>query len=163
MEKPTALIESIAWPLTRLGELLEHLARESKLSQNPIELPQPKFKNEKLSPSELEDWIRAAADFLNVEVEPFNVFYDEVEKMVRNSAPAILRLPGYMEIDQPGLIALIKGGKNSVLILTPDLNKKRVKIELIRKIICDPYDVGIIDEINQLLDEADVDPEKRAV
>lgn len=161
MDSPEEIIELITWPLSRLGELIGYLARDSKLSKDPIELPQPRFEMEQLSDIYLDGWIKSAAGYLDVEVEPFTVFYDEVEKMIRGSAPAILRLPGLLENGRPGLIALLKRGKKSVLVLTPGFKKKRINVEVIRNMICAPYDSAIIDDLNQLLEESEVDLGRR--
>ena len=34
-------LNEIAWPVSRLGELIENLARKSKLASQPVKLPQP--------------------------------------------------------------------------------------------------------------------------
>ncbi len=113
MDNPEVIIESITWPHSRLGELIGYLARDSKLSKDPLELPQPRFELEQLSDIDLDGWIKSAAGYLDIEVESFTVFYDQVEKMIRGSAPAILRLPGLLENGHPGLIALLKRGKKA--------------------------------------------------
>jgi ATP-binding cassette subfamily B protein len=152
-------LEDIAWPASRLGELVENLARRSKLVSHPVELPHPSssaFDNEEA----ISRWIEVAAGNIGLEAEPVDTLYVHVEKLLLTGGPLILRLPGSIDKTQPSLIALLKGGRRRVTILTPDLRKRRVKVEVIRSALCFPYEAPIKGDLDQLLAEAQVPAER---
>jgi ATP-binding cassette subfamily B protein len=152
-------LNTIAWPASRLGELMENLARRSKLVSHPVELPQPS--SSALGSEEaLTRWIEVAAGNIGLETEPVDTFYGDVEKLLRGGGPLILRLPGSIDKNQPSLIALVKGGRRRISILTPDLRKRRVKVDLIRSLLCFPYEESIVGDLDQLLMEAQVPSER---
>ena len=152
-------LDTIAWPASRLGELMENLARRSKLVSHPVELPQPSSRA--LSSEEaVGKWVEVAAGNLGLEAEPVDMYYVHVEKLIQAGGPIILRLPGPVEKDQPDLIALLKGGRRRVTILSPDLRKRRIKAEVIRSALCFPYEDAIAGELDQLLTEAQVPQER---
>jgi len=152
-------LNTIAWPASRLGELMENLARRSKLVSRLVELPQPS--SSALGSEEaVGRWVEVAAGNLGLEAEPVDMLYVHVEKLLHAGGPIILRLPGSVKKDQPGLIALLKGGRRRVTILTPDLRKRRIKIEVIRSALCFPYEEAIVGDLDQLLMEAQVPKER---
>lgn len=152
-------LDTIAWPASRLGELIENLARKSKLVSHPVELPQPSSSALR-SEEAVGRWVEVAAGNIELEAEPVDMLYVHVEKLLHAGGPIILRLPGPVEKDQPGLIALLKGGRRRVTILTPDLRKRRIKAEVIRSALCFPYEEAIAGDLDQLLVEAQVPPER---
>jgi ATP-binding cassette subfamily B protein len=160
MQTHSVTLDSIAWPISRLGELLENLARRSRLLSHPVELPQPSFDAHSVSNETVGRWIDVAAGNIGLEAEPVDTLYGDVEKLIQVGAPAILQLPGQPDENQPWLIALIKGGKNRVLILTPNLKKRRMRIEVIRSVICSPYEAPIREDLDQLLLDAQVPIER---
>ena len=152
-------LDTITWPASRLGELMENLARRSKLVSHPVELPQPSS-NALGSEEAVGRWIEVAAGNIGLEAEPVDMLYVHVEKVLHAGGPIILRLPGPGEKDQPELIALLKGGRRRVTILAPDLRKRKIKVDVLRSALCFPYEEAIEGDLDQLLMEAQVPPER---
>src|SRR6185295_3061814 len=111
-------LDALAWPAERLGEAVSALARLSGLKPAKLDLAEPR----ELSADELDRWIGAAAAAMGLEAEPVETAYGEVEALVRQSAPALLRLPG----GEPRFLLLLAGGWRAVRLLGPDLQPVRV-------------------------------------
>ena len=65
-------LDTITWPASRLGELMENLARRSKLVSHPVELPQPSS-NALGSEEAVGRWIEVAAGNIGLEAEPVDM------------------------------------------------------------------------------------------
>lgn len=153
-------LASIAWPLARLGELMENLARSSSLLPNPVELPQPDFEDGNIRGMDVSYWIYAAAENLNLEAEKVNVYYSDIESLILSAGPAILRIPGDWDAERPQLIAIIKGGKRRGKFLTPELRKRRIRSDVIRDLLCSPFETPYNNEIDEMLYQAQVPSER---
>ena len=68
------------------------------------------------------------------------MLYANSTRLIRAGGPAILRLPGSADPNQPRLIALIKSGRNKAVILRPDLKIRRIGVEKLRAVLCQPYE-----------------------
>jgi len=160
MNFQTTTLESIAWPAQRSAELLGSLARRSRLIPHPKELPQPSFDAAGSEADTIGKWMDVAAGALGLEAEAIDVQYTNIERFIQVGAPAIIRLPGGIDQNQPSLIAIIKGGKRRVKILTPDLRVRRVAAGLIRSLICTPLEEPLLESLDQLLADAQVPHER---
>jgi len=160
MAKQDLALDTLAWPVPRLGELIENLARRGKLISRPAKISQPSDKLAQSDDETIGRWIDVAAGHLGMEAEPVDLLYGEVERFLQAVAPAILRLPGPFSDGSPRLIALVRGGSSRATVLSPELRIKKIPIENLRKALCSPYETGLTPGINQLLADAGV-PENR--
>lgn len=152
--------EEIAWPVSRLGELVENLARRARYAARPVKLPQPPENLAQGGADAIGLWIDAAAGSLGLEAETLETGYAETSAFLRLVGPAILRLPGEITSEANLLVGLIKAGRRSAVILRPDLRTRRVPIEQLRGILCGPYESALTDNINLMLQEAGVPGER---
>jgi ATP-binding cassette subfamily B protein len=150
----TADLDALAWPAERLGEGLSALVRRSGLGQAKLDLAEPRD----ASLEELERWIGAAAEAMAIEAEPVEAAYGEVEALVRQSAPALLRLSGAA----PRFLLLLAGGWRTVRLLGPDHQSRRVPVTAIRDALRGDLDADLGPEVDRLLDEAAVPARRRA-
>jgi hypothetical protein len=86
-------LHALAWPLTRLGELLEALARQRGLPLSGRDTPRPPEGLARADTEGLGAWIAATASWLGLEAESVEAPYAEVERLIGGAGPAILRLP----------------------------------------------------------------------
>jgi ATP-binding cassette subfamily B protein len=159
---------AFSWPASRIGEALEHLAQKSGLSNASAEIPPPPEHIRPIMVSENEHgreairrWIEAVAGHLDLEVEAVEASYPEAGTLVINAAPALLRLP----VDgpaggEPRFLALVKGGRRSIRLLTENGSLRRVRPEAVRAAMCAPIEKPLIEPIDRLLDEAGIPPER---
>jgi ATP-binding cassette subfamily B protein len=153
-------LNEIAWPVSRLGELIENLARKSKLASQPVKLPQPPDTLLEAGEETLGRWIDVAAGYLGLEVDAVETTYIETNNFVRAAGPLILRLPGSLDENAPRLVALVKSGRRRATILRPDLRTRKISLEALRTALCAPYETALVAGVDQLLDEAGVSPER---
>lgn len=146
----------IAWPHSRLGELVENLAYQARLISRPLKLPQPPGSVLQSSAEAIDRWIDIAAGHLGLEAEAVDMLYADSPRLIRAGGPAILRLPGPPDPNQPRLIALLKSKRNKAFILRPDLKIRRVSLETLRLVLCQPYEAPLIPQIDRLLAEAEI-------
>ena len=97
----TAGLESLCWPVARLGEALQGLGKASEFSLAAVDLNElsraPCVIAERagdLDDARLTPWVGAAAARLGLEAEPVEATYPEVETMVCGCAPALLGIAG---------------------------------------------------------------------
>lgn len=152
-------LERHAWPISRLGEALEALARAVGLSPRSVEIPTPPQGLVREGHDTLGRWIQAAAGCLGLEAEPVEVSYAEVERLVRGVGPALLRLPGE---GTPRFLALLGGRRRAVFILGADRVVYRLRPEVIGAALGQPLEELVGARVDRLLGEADVPKRRQA-
>ena len=152
-------LDELAWPVSRLGEALEALARTGALAPRSVEVPPPPHNLAQDGAEGLGRWIEATAGSLGLEAEPVDVPYAEVERLVRSAGPALLRLPGAGE---PHFLALLSGRRRTVSILGPDLLLHRLRPDVICRALCHELEQLHMAQVDQLLGEARVPKRRQA-
>jgi ATP-binding cassette subfamily B protein len=160
MAVPESNLEKYAWPTTLLGELVENLAYRSGLTGRPGTLSKPPESITHADDETIGFWIDVAAGHLGLEAESVATQYTDLEALLQDGGPAILRLPVIPEDDRPRYVGLVRGGRRSVTVLSQDLRMRRVKLSLIRTALATPFEAPLEAEIDQLINEAKV-PEGR--
>ena len=56
---------------------------------------------------------------------------------------------------------MIKSRRNKAVILRPDLKIRRIRLETLRAVLCQPYEAPLIPQIDRLLDEAEIPAGRR--
>ena len=127
------------WPPSRLDEALESLAIESGLS--------PATRNEKRETRNEED-VEATARRLNLEAQPIETPYPDLERQLPKMAPALIRLGhGYLAI-------LPRGASPRLAILSPNGKKIHIPASTIRSALCSEIESPAIQQIDALLTRA---------
>jgi len=149
----------LAWPASRLNEALEALARRANLSPRAVELLSPPAELRQQGDEALGQWLRLAADHLGLEAEPTEIPYGEVEPLLRQVGPALLRLPGDGE---PCVLALLSGGRRRVSVLGPDLMVHRLRRAEVCAALCRDLEASLAAQVDRLLVEAGVPARRQA-
>src|SRR5215469_4827813 len=84
-------LRTLAWPLSRLSEALDIVARRSGLRQHGIAEASPAG-SAPSDPEALVRWLGAAAAQLGIEIEPAEVLYAELERALHRAAPALIEI-----------------------------------------------------------------------
>src|SRR5215210_7323762 len=145
-------MNALAWPADRLGEAIQTLARRSGLSPGELDLDEPS------AAADLGSWIGTAAAAMGLEAEPVDVSYREVDSLVRQSAPALLRLPGE---GPPRFLALLRGGRRTAVLLDPERRPRKIPVPEICQALRREHDDRLGPEVDRLLDEAEVPARRR--
>ena len=145
-------MNALAWPADRLGEALQTLARRSGLNPEDFDLDEPS------ATADLGSWIGTAAAAMGLEAEPVDVSYREVDSLVRQSAPALLRLPG----EGPArFLVLLRGGRQTAVLLDPERRPQKVPVAAISQALRREHDDRLGPEVDRLLEEAQVPARRR--
>jgi ATP-binding cassette subfamily B protein len=154
-------LETDTWPVGRLGDLIENLASKAGLSPKRTTLPQPPESFASGEDGNITRWIDIAAGYLGLEAEALDAYYSEVEKLISSGGPLILQLPGSSSQAGVRLVALLSSSRRRVSILCPDLRVRRRKPEALRSALCAPFEAPLVGDIDELLTDVDVPPERR--
>ena len=156
-------IRPLWWPMSRLGEGLEALARASHLGHAAVQpLGVPPFDlplNEGDPDAEARRWVRWAGAQMGLEVVAVDSSLPELPALLRSAAPVVLPFD-----DERGLGFLLllgsRGGR--ARLIGPDLKPRRVPLDSVRNAMCWPREAPLHPEISRLLAAAHVAPRRAA-
>ncbi|QTA93677.1 ATP-binding cassette domain-containing protein [Desulfonema magnum] len=148
---------TFAWPVSRVGEAIEVLIRKTGLLSAPMEAPTPPENLEQTDEEGLGHWIEFVAGRFDIEAEPVESPYTEVEQMLRHAGPALIRLSGR---ETPCFLALLRNRWRGISIITPELSVRTVSPQVIREALTAELEGPLTQWIDQLLIEAGI-PEPR--
>ena len=145
-------IVNLCWPLARLGEGIEELARRAGLRPERKHRTAP----EPLQQQDIADlsrWIEWASDRLALEAEPIETPVSQFEKLLRNAGPAVLQVKTG---DETHFLLLLNLKFGKLQLIGPDLQIHRCPIDLLLNVVCEPFETPISAEIDHLLQLANV-------
>ena len=147
-------LESFAWPASQLDEAIRVLAQKSGFLSGAESIPPPT--EEERQGEALSQWLERAASQLALELELVDAPYYNVETMLRQAAPALLRLPN------KHFLLLVKRllAWPRLAIIHPDGSIHRVDVTLIRAALCQSLEAAWLPEIEQFLSELDLPKER---
>lgn len=154
-------LESVSWPLPRLGEALEALARRSGfcLAADAVGCPPTMPPGATVGDHDLDHWLVAAAERLCLEAEAVDAAYPELTNLLISSAPAILRVP---TCAGTRFLALLPSRRRRLVALCPDLSLGEVNPETLRAALCRDIQAPAVDRVERLLASADIARSRRA-
>jgi ATP-binding cassette subfamily B protein len=149
-------IEALRWPLARLGEGLEELARRAglRIGAGAVAPMPPALADAQ----EQGRWLEWAARALALEAEALEVTAAEVEDVLRGAAPAVLRLD---DASGGGFLLLVRARRGMLHLIGPDLRRRRLSAAQLRAALCEPWEAPHAVEIDRLLAAALVLPGRR--
>lgn len=150
----------LCWPLHRLGEALDELARRSGLAIAAPEAPPLAPGLDGNDALELGRWVDWAAQRLGVEAEPVAVPLAGFVPLLRHAAPALLQLPGN-SAQTHVFFVLLKARGQRLQLVGPDLQLHQVDAEDFAAALSEPLQAPYRAAIEHLLDVAAVDPARR--
>ncbi|MDD5580640.1 MAG: ABC transporter ATP-binding protein [Methylobacter sp.] len=145
-------ISNLSWPLSRLGEGIEELARHGRLNPDTRGrlVPEPLHQQDS---ADLGRWIEWMSDRLGLEAEPVETPVSQFEQLLRNVGPAVLQI----KIDEDiRFLLLVKLKFGKLQLIGPDLRIRRCPVEVLRAAVCAPFEAPVGAEIERLLVLADV-------
>jgi ATP-binding cassette, subfamily B, bacterial len=157
MKEQNAL-SAMSWPISRLGQGLDELARRAGLSSNAkavLNLPEALLKNQS---AELGRWMAWAAERLDIEAEPVATPAAELTQLVLDAGPAVIQVQGESGLE---FFLLLKSRWRTVYLIGPDLTLHRCKAEALRDVLCGHDEAPYAQEIDHLLDLAHIPTARR--
>src|SRR3954469_8935961 len=113
-------IRDATWPASRVAEAVQAVARHVGLPITPFEAVATP---EALSVNKLNTWIETAADRVGVQAEQAFVGLDELDVLLSNGGPALIRLAA---LENTPFIAVLGRRRRFVLTLGRDLRVHRL-------------------------------------
>lgn len=162
MSEPTAQqLAAAAWPLERLSEAIEVLARRVGLKPAAAPtLPSPPLTaHGELDPELLERWLDHTCSRLGLEVESVDAHGGELLRVVRSAAPALLR---WRDSATSRYLLLVGSSRRSVQLLRPDLQLARVSLEAVRAALCAEIERPVHAQVASLLEPSGLPPAQYA-
>ncbi len=151
----------LSWPLERLGEALEALARRSKLARGVASAPEFPDDLEADDDEILGNWIKATAERLNLEAEPVFSSYAELDQLIHAGGPALLRLRDGEEQRFLALLGRSWQGWRKVLVIDPNLRERKVAPALIATAMREVIEAPLTPQLDLLLERVGVAKRKR--
>jgi ATP-binding cassette subfamily B protein len=152
-------VQALLWPVQRLGEALEELARRARLRVAGGEGPQVPASLAADGAAEQGRWLEWAAHRLGLEAEALDAVAPELEGVLRGAAPALLR------VEDPagdGFLLLLKARGDVAHLVGPDLRVHRHAVADLRRALCARHEAPFAGEIDQLMAAAAVQPGRQA-
>lgn len=153
-------LEAWSWPLSEIGEALVELAYRSGLSTERVAgippMPQP------VDEETMTQWLHLASSPCEVEMEPVETTYGEVENMLQSVAPALLYVPEIEEGGEARVVALLRSGRWRLRVIGPDRLIYRVAPVALRDAWCAAVDREYGPALADLLQAVDLS-ERRQV
>jgi ATP-binding cassette subfamily B protein len=142
------LIEQHAWPLSRLGEAIEELARHGRLAARGGTPPTPEPGLGTAGPEALSSWIQSAAGWMRLEAEPVEVLYAEMDHYLRVGGPTLALVPGG---GAPRFLLLLRGRRRHVRLLGPDGLVRELRRSHVHAALCADLEGPATAEVEKLL------------
>ena len=155
-----AVLYELSWPVARMGEAIEALARQSGLVRSMHKtLPSPEALGT-LDDAGLMQWVDAAADVFNLEVEPVDVIYSELQSFLKNGGPVIIRLS--IPDQEHRYLALLKSSRRTAAFITPDFSIRRVSLREVRAALSHHLEGPFLAYTEEMLSQSGVPQERRS-
>ncbi|MFP2923874.1 ATP-binding cassette domain-containing protein [Pyxidicoccus sp. 3LG] len=148
----------LAWPVARLGEALEQLARHCKMPGRHVSrIPVPDASLQG-GARPIGPWIEAAASWLGFEAEPVGSNYAELPHLLRHAGPALVQLPTE---DAPRVLVLLGERRGRLRVLTPASRVESLEWGALHTALCQELEGAVGPSVDALLEQAQVPPRRR--
>lgn len=151
-------IADLCWPLARLGEGLNELARRSGLkpvSGEPLVAPASVLRGDA---ADLDHWIGWAAGRLAIDIGPIETMLPQVDDVLLRAGPCVLRVT---TADGPQFLMLLASRFGTPRLLAPDLRVRSCALSTLHAAICAEHEAPLAPAIDKLLDVAHVAQRRR--
>lgn len=145
-------LEALGWPASRAGDCLAALTRKARLTSGSIQLRGP---SEFASGASAQRWIEHTAKHLDLEAEPIEIAFRDLEQELSTSYPALLRVADSF------YLAICRANRRTLWVLTPTLAVRRVPVRDVCQTIREPAERGIRSQFERLLCEARIPHARR--
>lgn len=148
-----------AWPVERLGEALEALARQARLPMRrpQITIPPPSLDGDGIA---LKPWLDWAGERLGLELEEVESAPSAFQGMLRAAGPALIVLT---EETGTRVLLLHRHRRGRLCLVGQDLRRHWVPLERVYRALTAQLEVGLAPEVDALLSTAGIRGRHRAL
>jgi ATP-binding cassette, subfamily B, bacterial len=153
-----ANIKALCWPLARLGEGMEELARRAGLTPSSSDALNVPASVAQGGSAEVARWIEWAGGRLGLEAEAVEVAVSACGQLIAGAGPALFY---FADDDGPCFVLLLRSRRGVMQLIGPDLTLHRCPVELLRAVLCGRHEAPLAVEIDKLLATAGVTGARR--
>ncbi|ETW99595.1 MAG: hypothetical protein ETSY1_14385 [Candidatus Entotheonella factor] len=159
---------ALAWPLSRLGEAIEEIARRQKLlSPSPVRNLNPPHDlsgpgEAELDEERLAQWLDTVAGVWGLEVEPVQASYAEAVSFLCGVGPALFRLPDGLSPSEPQFLVVLSSSRWRSLLLDPDLTLRHTTPQQLRDALCSALEAPHQTWVDDFCAQLGVSPHRQA-
>lgn len=151
-------LSELVWPLPSLAEALNLLTRRAGLKPENTALASGGVAAG-ASVENIGLWLNSVCARIGVEAESVEAQWAELPSLIRNSAPALLKVT--FSNRKSGILVLLKSGSSSVALIGPNGEVRRVSIKLMLNTLVAKTDSSVVSDVSELLNRADVPKRQR--
>jgi ATP-binding cassette, subfamily B, bacterial len=148
----------LAWPVGRLAEAIETLGRAAGLGPTTPDAAVPASRRPSAS-DPTEGGIDRLSRRLNLEVEPSDVSYSEIDGVLRTAAPALLSVTGD---DGDVFLAVAASSPRTTKLCAPDGRRHNVPTAIVADWLRRPLERPFDSQMDALLTDANVPAARRS-
>jgi len=137
---------------------MEGLAREAGLPFLTRDTVRPPSWLAAEGDSAVDEWLEIAAPQLGFGIDAVETPYLDVQSFLKRCGPAILRLHF---AGSTAYLAVVGAGR-WVRVLAPDMSRRRVSFESIRRALCMPLEAALLPDVERLVDRLTLSGRERA-
>jgi ATP-binding cassette subfamily B protein len=149
--------EASLWPIARLSEALAFIHVDRDGSRPRADAQDARFLMD--DPEKVDLWIDSLADACGIEAVPTDLLYGEVNRLLSESGPVLLRLPAAPE---PKFLLMLRPARRGLCLLRLDLTFQTVRPELLHTALCQEAEMTSASELEPLLDTLQLSGCRRA-
>lgn len=142
-----------AWPVARLADAVEALARASRVTVKASTTHPPTTLGDSVTPSAMDHHVENLGRYLQVETDVFDVPYDDVEGALRRAAPALVRLS---QDGQETILAMVGSSARNVRLLTPEGRHRTVRLADVAAWLRTPLESTLDPDVQRLMSDAGI-------
>jgi len=151
-------LAALTWPLNRLPEAIESLARHAGMKPARAGASPPAPFQGAPEDQQFDHWLDHVGATFGIEVESVQASGAEMEEMLRAAGPALLR---YRETDErrtvdAEILLLLRANGRSAYLLSPDLRVAKLPLETVRACLCADAERPVIADVEALLNQTDI-------
>ena len=151
-------VACMAWPLARLADAIDVLARRAGLKPSAVNaVAPPQF----AGGSDREDfahWLDWACARVGIEMESVEATGADLEGLFRGAGPALLR---YRHAGEESMLLLLKATARHVQLIGPDLTVRKFPFGMMRAALCAEVQGPVMAEVDALVRQANIPAKNR--
>lgn len=155
----TTEIEKLSWPVSKLSEAVEVLARKCGLPVQTREAPLLPEQLLRSDAAQLGWWIETLAHWLGLEAEPVETTYAELNQLLVSAGPAVLAIPSEFG---PRILLLLESRGGVIWLVTQKHTIEKRSVEELRPLLCQTLEAPFVTRIDSLLRDAGVSKRRMA-
>lgn len=145
----TSPLQGLVWPLREAPAAVDALGRQRGWITSSTDA-RTRMPQDVLDDDAIGDWLESFVSTLGVDLETVDCRYEEVDSLLRNAGPALLRVGG----EVPGLVALVTSSRTKATILDSSGDVHTVPMDALRSALVERIEAPIREWVEKSIRDA---------